>query len=262
NLSSPRKLISRKRRGPKSSVGGVNDNEKKLLDHIRSKQGMGATRNEMKAGTNIQQTQRVTLAINSLKKKNLIKEVPSKRIKHVMVVESEPCKELTGGDWYINGTLDVTKIKNLKEICVEILETHKHKVVTLDVICLYFERASDTYKLTRDQTKVKKQELLEIRRPATVAASTMIHLGSSDPSCSTSVVGFHCPDDNICIIVLFIHKEILKNLVLDNVIMEVKSNGLSEYSATRIEQVCYKLTGSVEARAGAFASVPSGLVCI
>lgn len=50
-------------------------------------------------------------------------------------------------------------------------------------------------------------------------------------------------------------KHILDNLVLDNVIMEVKSNiGLSEHSAMRIGEVRYKLigkkSGGGEARAG------------
>ncbi|CAA7055032.1 unnamed protein product [Microthlaspi erraticum] len=49
-------------------------------------------------------------------------------------------------------------------------------------------------------------------------------------------------------------EELLKNLVLDNVIMEVKrkSNGLHEYKLTG------KKTGGGEARAGALASVPCG----
>lgn len=86
---------------------------------------------------------------------------------------------------------------------MKILKKNKHRVVTLDVICRYFEKA----KQRADQADTK-------------------------------------------------------NLVLDNVIMDVKSNGLHEYSATRIGEVCYKLTGKNsgggETRAGAFASVPCG----
>ncbi|ESQ31918.1 hypothetical protein EUTSA_v10005351mg [Eutrema salsugineum] len=207
-------MSKRKRPEPKSSssMGGINEDEKKLLTLIRSKEGMGATTFEMKVGTSIQPTL-ITRAIASLKRNHLIKEVPNmnnKGIKHFLGVEFEPCKELTGGDWYIDGALDVDKIEGLKEICVKILERHKNRVVTLDVICSYFEKVMDKDKLTKEQTK-----------------------------------------------------EILKNLVLDNVIMEVKSSGLSEFSSTRIGEVCYKLTGKKsgggEARAGAFASVPCGV---
>lgn len=204
-------MSKRKRPESKSSVGRLNEDEKKLLGLIRSKQGMGATTAEMRAETNILPTL-ITRLITSLKKNNLIKEVPNmnnKGFKHFLAMEFEPCKELTGGDWYDNGTLDVAKIENLKSICVGILERQKHRVVTFEILCRYFEKANDKDKLTREQIK-----------------------------------------------------EILKNLVLDNVIMEVKSNGLSEFSSTRIGEVCYKLTGKKsgngEARAGAFASVPCG----
>ncbi|KAF8087563.1 hypothetical protein N665_0578s0016 [Sinapis alba] len=171
----------------------------------------------MRSGTKIQPPL-ITRAITSLKKSNLIKEVPNmnnKGIKHFLAVEFEPCKELTGGDWYIDGALDVSKIEGLKEICVKILEMlkRKNKVATFDVIYSYFDKegSSDADKLTREQIK-----------------------------------------------------EILKNLVLDNVVMEVKSNGLSSdfSAATRIGEICYKLTGKKsgggEARDGAFALVPCG----
>lgn len=206
-------MSKRKRPEPKSSSssGGINEDEKNILGFIRSKQGKGATTYEMRTATKIQPTL-VTRALTSLKKSKLIKEVPNmnnKGIKHFLAVEFEPCKELTGGDWYTDGALDVSKIEGLKEICVRILEKLKSKVVTLDVIYSYFEKASEADRLTREQTR-----------------------------------------------------EILKNLVLDNVVMEVKSNGLTDFSATRIGEICYKLTGKKggggEARDGAFASVPCG----
>ncbi|KAJ4871465.1 DNA binding [Raphanus sativus] len=206
-------MSKRKRPEPKSSSssGGINEDEKNILGFIRSKQGKGATTYEMRTATKIQPTL-VTRALTSLKKSKLIKEVPNmnnKGIKHFLAVEFEPCKELTGGDWYTDGALDVSKIQGLKEICVRILEKLKSKVVTLDVIHSYFDKASEADRLTREQTR-----------------------------------------------------EILKNLVLDNVVMEVKSNGLTDFSATRIGEICYKLTGKKggggEARDGAFASVPCG----
>lgn len=186
---------------PRSSSGGINEDEKKILGFIRSKQGMGATIYETAVATSIQQTL-VKKATTSLKKSKLIKE--NKGTKHLLAVEFEPCKELQGGDWYVDGALDVAKIEGLKEICVEILQRAKQKVVPLDVICLCLEK-----ELSREQTK-----------------------------------------------------EILDNLVLDNVIMEVKSNVSSEHSAMRIGEVCYKLigkkSGGGEARDGAFASMPCG----
>ncbi|KAF8049595.1 hypothetical protein N665_2173s0010, partial [Sinapis alba] len=102
------KMSKRKRPEPKSSSGGINEDEKNILGLIRSKKGMGATTFEMRSGTKIQPPL-ITRAITSLKKSNLIKEVPNmnnKGIKHFLAVEFEPCKELTGGDWYIDGALD------------------------------------------------------------------------------------------------------------------------------------------------------------
>lgn len=202
-------MSKRKRPDPKSLGGDLNEpHEKKLLDLIRGKQGTGATKAEMKGYKAIPVTM-FDRILASLKKKNLIKEVPNmnnKGVKHFLAMEFEPGKELTGGDWYIDGTLDVSKIEDLKAKCVMILERHRHRVVTLEVMCGYFVKEE---KLSVNQTK-----------------------------------------------------EILKNLVLDNVIMEVKSNGVNEFASTRIGEVCYKLTGKKsgngEARAGAFASMPCG----
>lgn len=202
-------MSKRKRPDPKSLGGDLNEpHEKKLLDLIRNKQGTGATKAEMKGYKAIPVTM-FDRILASLKKKNLIKEVPNmnnKGVKHFLAMEFEPGKELTGGDWYIDGTLDVSKIEDLKAKCVMILERHRHRVVTLEVMCGYFVKEE---KLSVNQTK-----------------------------------------------------EILKNLVLDNVIMEVKSNGVNEFASTRIGEVCYKLTGKKsgngEARAGAFASMPCG----
>ncbi|CAG7860240.1 hypothetical protein BRARA_I00604 [Brassica rapa] len=189
---------------PRSSSTGMTEDTKKILGFIRSKQGMGATKYEITAGTSIQQAL-VTKATISLKKSKLIKEVSNKGGKHFLAVEFEPCKELQGGHWYVDGALDVSMIEGLKEVCVKRIEQLKNEVVTLDVIYLCFKK--DT--LTREQIK-----------------------------------------------------EILDNLVLDNVIMEVKSNGSSEHSALRIGEVCYKLIGKKsrggEARDGAFASIPCG----
>ncbi|CAN8264973.1 unnamed protein product [Cochlearia groenlandica] len=197
-------MSKRKRPEPKSLASDVNE-EEKLLCLIRSKQGMGATTSDMFVETRIQPSL-ITRSISCLKKKKLIKEVQNmnnRGIKHYLAMEFEPCKELTGGDWYLDGSLDIDKIEGLKEVCVKILERHKHKVVTFGVICSYFEKVVDKDMLTKAQTK-----------------------------------------------------EILNNLVLDNVIMEVKSNGLGEFSATRIGEVCYKLTCKKAGNGEEFASIP------
>lgn len=202
-------MSKRKRPDPKSSGSNLNEpHEKLLLNLIRSSQEKGATMNELKRDKTIPATM-ITRLTTSLKKKNLIKEVASmnnRGVKHFLAMEFEPGKELTGGEWYIDGTLNLSKIEDLKAKCIMILERHRHRVVTLEVMCGYFVKEE---KLSVEQTK-----------------------------------------------------EILKNLVLDNVIMEVKSNGLNEFASTRIGEVCYKLTGKKsgngEARAGAFASVPCG----
>ncbi|CAA7023412.1 unnamed protein product [Microthlaspi erraticum] len=187
-----------------------NDDEKKILAMILSKQGMGATPYDIKAATSIQGPL-VTKALKSLKTKKLIKDIQNmnnKGIKHFFGFDVEPCKALTGGDWYTDGQLDLAKIEDLKKICVTILSKSKKKVVTFDLFVAYFEKTNN--EMSREQTK-----------------------------------------------------EILKNLVLDNVVMEVKSNGMNEYAGIRIGEICYRLTGKKagdggEARAGAFASVPCG----
>ncbi|KAL1226216.1 hypothetical protein V5N11_010058 [Cardamine amara subsp. amara] len=200
----------RKLPDPKSLGGDINEqHEKKVLDMIRKNQGMGATTSELKSDKTIPPTL-ITRLVNSLKKKNLIREVPNmnnKGYKHFIAMEFQTSKELTGGDWYTDGSLDLSKIEDLKAKCVMILERHRHRVVTLDVICGYFDKQEN---LSVDQTK-----------------------------------------------------EILKNLILDNEIMEVVSNGLNEFAATRIGELCYKLagknSGNGEAIAGtSFASMPCG----
>jgi DNA-directed RNA polymerase III subunit RPC6 len=203
-------MSKRKRPDPKSSGGDLNEpHEKKLLDLIRINQGRGATMFELKREKTIPATI-VTRLIASLRKKNLIKEVANmnnKGVKHYLAMEFEPCSELTGGEWYTDGALDLSKIEDLKAKCVMILERHRQRVVTLEVLCGYFVKEE---KLSVDQTK-----------------------------------------------------EILKNLILDNLIMEVKSNGMNEFASTRIGEVCYRLTGKKfgngEPRAGAFASIPCGV---
>ncbi|CAN8277340.1 unnamed protein product [Cochlearia groenlandica] len=201
-------MSKRKRPETKSLTNGLNVEEKKVYDIILNKKGMGATTFELKIETSLLPTI-ITRTLTSLKKLGRIKEVQNmnnKGIKHFVAIEFEPSKELTGGDWYKDGTLDLSKIEDLKLKCLAILEKNKKRVVTLDVMCRYFV---DQESLSKDQTK-----------------------------------------------------EILKNLVLDNVIMEVKSNGLNEFSATRIGEICYRLTGKKsgngEARAGGLASIPCG----
>ncbi|EEF50894.1 DNA-directed RNA polymerase III subunit RPC6 [Ricinus communis] len=58
-------------------------------------------------------------------------------------------------------------------------------------------------------------------------------------------------------------EEIVKALVLDNALIEVKSNGMLEFSFIPIGKVCYKCVGkgstAGEPRIGAMASIPCGV---
>ncbi|XP_010519479.1 PREDICTED: probable DNA-directed RNA polymerase III subunit rpc6 [Tarenaya hassleriana] len=203
-------MSKRKRPDPKSPAGALNEHERKLYEVIQAKQDMGASKFELKTATGILDNI-VTRSLNSLKTKNLIKEVQNinnKGFKHFMAVEFEPSKEITGGDWYTDGNLNMTFIENLKEICVKLLKRPRTKVMTLEGMWKDISKA----------TPVSEKQI----------------------------------------------EEILENLLLDNEVMKVMSNGLEDFAVAGIAigKVCYKLTrkhgGGNEVRFGALASIPCG----
>ncbi|XP_020574967.1 DNA-directed RNA polymerase III subunit RPC6 [Phalaenopsis equestris] len=95
------------------------ENEKKLHDLIWSKQSLGIWTADMKKQTGLANNA-VTKALKSLQSKNLIKDVVNvhnKARKFFMAVEFEPSKEISGGTWYSDGTLDLEFIRILREQC-------------------------------------------------------------------------------------------------------------------------------------------------
>lgn len=94
--------------------------EKKLYDLIWSKGSLGIWTADMKRETRLTNTAAVTKALKSLQAKNFIKEVVNihnKGKKFYMAVEFEPSKEISGGSWYADGSLDLEFIRVLREQC-------------------------------------------------------------------------------------------------------------------------------------------------
>ncbi|KAK8936338.1 hypothetical protein KSP39_PZI013561 [Platanthera zijinensis] len=111
------------------------ENEKKLYDLIWSKESLGIWTADMKRETGLTNTA-VTKALKSLQAKNFIKDVVNihnKGKKFYMAVEFEPSKEISGGSWYANGSLDLEFIRVLREQC------RKHvaslKSATIEDVC-------------------------------------------------------------------------------------------------------------------------------
>lgn len=125
-----------KRKRPDSNVPSesLTEHERILYNLIRSKQDMGIWTRDMKRETNLPDNV-VNKSLKLLQGKKLIKEVvtiQNKGRKHYMAAEFEPSKEITGGDWYVEGSLDTEFINFLKNHCVKII--YKQKVATLDGI--------------------------------------------------------------------------------------------------------------------------------
>ncbi|KAK8585931.1 hypothetical protein V6N13_050900 [Hibiscus sabdariffa] len=204
-----RMSAKRKRPGP-ASDSVVTEHEKTVHEVIRSKKDMGASQWEMKREINVADNI-ITKCIKSLLSKNLIKEVKSiqsRGRKHYMSAEFEPSSEITGGAWYVEGSLDTEYINVLKEQCWR--KIYGMKVATLEGIADALKRSNVS------QIELSKQQV----------------------------------------------EEIVKALVLDNQVMEVKSTGTGEFASIPVGKVCYKCIGKRgyggEPKLGALASIPCG----
>ncbi|KAF5747216.1 putative DNA-directed RNA polymerase III subunit F [Tripterygium wilfordii] len=202
-----------KRRRPVSSspANALTEHELIVLKVIESKEDMGIWLRDLKREAHIPDTA-VTKALKSIQAKNLIKEVKTVKNsgrKHYMASQFEPSKEITGGDWYAGGSLDVDFIKCLKELCISFIR--QLKVATIEGVT----------------NRLRGSGALEVE-----LTSQQI-------------------------------EEILRALVLDNEIMEVRSNGSGDCSSIPVGKVCYKLTSkrraAAEPKIGAFASIPCGV---
>lgn len=186
----------------------LTEHDRIVYDVIRKKQDMGIWRLDLKRETNLTDNM-VKKSLKTLQVKELIKEVKNIQGKgriHYMAAEFEPSKEITGGDWYLDGNLDTELIKLLKDRCVKIIS--KLRVTTLDGIVEI---------IRKNNLDFKTQQL----------------------------------------------EEILSLLILDNEIVEVKSNGMNEFSNIPVGNVCYKCSSTTkgvrEPRIGAMASIPCGV---
>ncbi|KAJ7969126.1 DNA-directed RNA polymerase III subunit RPC6 [Quillaja saponaria] len=202
--------LKRKQPDSGSPSDSLTDAERILYNLIRGKQDMGIWSRDMKRETNLPD-QIVNKSLKSLLAKQLIKEVVNiqkKGSKHYMATEFEPSKEITGGEWYADGSLDVAFISILKDQCLKYISK---KVATADEILDW----------------MKKSRMFSV-------------------DLTTKQI-----------------EQILRALVLDNDIMEIKSTGYGDFSSVKEGRVCYKCTKKDSRRgepnAGAMASIPCGV---
>ncbi|KAG6739080.1 hypothetical protein POTOM_056662 [Populus tomentosa] len=204
---------SLKRKWPEvnSPAQSLTEHERLLYDVIRSKQDIGIWTRDMKKEAKLPDNV-VNKSLKALQVKKLIKEVvniQNKGRKHFMATEFEPSKEISGGAWYVERSLDTEFIKSLKLYCTN--QIKRLKVATEEEVTDMINSYPDS------DVDVTKQQI----------------------------------------------EEILRTLILDNVIMEVKSNGMGEFASIPFGEVCYKYISKVglggEPKAGALASIPCGV---
>ncbi|XP_075504018.1 uncharacterized protein LOC142541362 isoform X1 [Primulina tabacum] len=112
--------LSLKRQRPETDPPGLVDAERAILNSIKSKKDLGIWVRDIKLDTKLTDNV-VNKSLKSLIAKKLVKEVvniQNKGKKHYMAVEFEPCKEISGGDWYIDGNLDNELINVLQRLCL------------------------------------------------------------------------------------------------------------------------------------------------
>ncbi|KAH8481361.1 hypothetical protein H0E87_029010 [Populus deltoides] len=203
--------LKRKRPEVNSPAQSLTEHERLLYDVIRSKQDIGIWTRDMKKEAKLPDNV-VNKSLKALQVKKLIKEVvniQNKGRKHFMATEFEPSKEISGGAWYLEGSLDTEFIESLKQLCKRQIE--RRAVATLE------EVTDSINSYPAFNVDVTKQQI----------------------------------------------EEILRTLILDNVIMEVKSNGMGEFASIPFGEVCYKYISKAglggEPKAGALASIPCGV---
>ncbi|KAI9109557.1 hypothetical protein K1719_019611 [Acacia pycnantha] len=132
--------LKRKRPDDVPSSVSLTDAERVLYNVIRGKRDLGIWSKEMKEETNLPDNV-VRKALASLQVKKLIKEVvncQNKAKKHYMAFEFKPSKEISGGDWYIDGNLDKDFIDIVKRVCLK--HIFIQKVATVDGILEWIKK--------------------------------------------------------------------------------------------------------------------------
>ncbi|XP_009404340.2 uncharacterized protein LOC135597996 [Musa acuminata AAA Group] len=119
-------MTPQKRRQPDSQTQppALPESERILYELIKSRKNMGIWIADIKREAGIQNII-VTKALKSLQSKNLIKDVVNvhnKSRKTFMAVEFEPSKEVSGGSWYSDGSLDTEFINILRMMCLKHIE--------------------------------------------------------------------------------------------------------------------------------------------
>ncbi|GAB4829111.1 hypothetical protein Ancab_018774 [Ancistrocladus abbreviatus] len=121
----------RKRLESDDSSKDLNSNDQAVLQLIRSKRNMGIWKGDLKRELRDINPKVVDASIKSLQLRNMIKEVVNIQNKGrnvLIAAEFEPSVELTGGEWYNNGTLDTGFIESLRRLCLT--QIRKMKVAT------------------------------------------------------------------------------------------------------------------------------------
>ncbi|MQL85002.1 hypothetical protein Taro_017532 [Colocasia esculenta] len=149
--AAPVPAAKRPRAGPQSApasgtgaAGGSRDprlahlseNERKVYDAIWKKGDMGMWTADLKTETGLPPSV-VTKAIRALHSKSLTKDVVNYRNrgrKMVMAFEFEPSKEISGGSWYAEGSLDVEFIGVLRRFCRRAIEAAPGGLITTELV--------------------------------------------------------------------------------------------------------------------------------
>ncbi|KAL3649154.1 hypothetical protein CASFOL_005557 [Castilleja foliolosa] len=162
---------SLKRKRPETQPPGpTGDAESTILRLIKNTGDSGILLRDIKKESKIPDNM-CTKALKSLTAKNMIKQVvniKNKGSKIYMAVEFEPSKELSGGDWYVDGELDKGFIDVLKKICYRFIG--KQKVSTIDGVHLEVKKSEcATVEVTKQQigeilnSLVLDNEILEVK---------------------------------------------------------------------------------------------------
>ncbi|KAL2238453.1 DNA-directed RNA polymerase III subunit rpc6-like [Sesamum indicum] len=165
---------SLKRKRPETDSPGLVDAERAILNSIKGKKDLGIWARDIKQETKLTDHV-VNKSLKSLLAKKLIKEVvniQNKGKKHYMAVEFEPSKEISGGEWYVDGNLDKELINVLKQLCFRYLRTQKvatlegvynelkkNRVVTFDISNQQVSEILNSMVLDNDLIEVKSTGL-------------------------------------------------------------------------------------------------------
>ncbi|XP_073299474.1 uncharacterized protein [Primulina huaijiensis] len=116
-----------KRKRPETDPPGLVDAERAILNSIKSKKDLGIWVRDIKVDTKLTDHV-VNKSLKSLTAKKLVKEVvniQNKGKKHYMAVEFEPSKEISGGEWYVDGNLDKELINILQDLCLRCMRAQR-----------------------------------------------------------------------------------------------------------------------------------------